>query len=152
MVPQHFQLVAPYETDPTRWLTMQWLDRHSTKQFHITTSGDSGDRVTARVSTYHEMIEDYAHHPESKCADALGQPADRQTVGLLYRRHVSVGEIHMIGKESNGLENVEAGVEHDAENVYTDYPILGERIGRGRLSQPCKPRSCRCWSRHAKED
>jgi len=121
MVPQHFQLVAPYEKDPARWLTMSWLDRHSTKQFQITIAGDSGDRKTARVSTYHEMIDDYAHHPESKCADASGQPSDRQTVGLLYRRHVSIESIHRIGKESNSLEEVDAGVEHYVENVYTEY-------------------------------
>jgi hypothetical protein len=121
MVPQHFQLVAPYEKDPNRWLSMPWLDRHSTHEYRITTVGDTGDRETARVSTYQETIEDYAYHPESKCADAQGQPADRQTVGLLSRRHVSIDSIHFIGKESNSLEEVEAGVEHDIKNVYPEY-------------------------------
>jgi hypothetical protein len=28
----------------------------------------------------------------------------------------------MIGKESNSLEEVEAGMVHDEDNVYTSYP------------------------------
>ena len=61
--------------DSRQWLSMSWLDRYSTKTFLITTKGDSGDRVTARVSTYAEVIADYEFHPEQKCADALGRGA-----------------------------------------------------------------------------
>jgi len=45
-----------------------------------------------------------------------------QTVGLLYRRHVSINGIKYIGKESNSLEDVESGLIHDQRNVYTEYP------------------------------
>jgi hypothetical protein len=121
MLPQHFQLIASYEKDSRRWLSMTWLDRFSTKRFRITTAGDSGDRLTARVSTCAEVIADYEYHPEAKCADAAGRVCDRQTIGLLYRRHVAIDAIQSIGKESNSLEEVEAGVEHDAANVYTEY-------------------------------
>ena len=121
MLPTHFQLIAPYESDSRQWLSMWWTDRYSKKKFRITTVGDSGDRLTARVSTYAEVIEDYANHPEAKCADANGQPAGRETIGLLQRRHVSIGSVHPIGKESNSLEDVEAGIEHDEANVYTEY-------------------------------
>ena len=121
MLPQHFQLIAPYTLDSRRWLSMPWLDRYSTKTFGITTTGDAGDRVTARVSTYAEVIADYEYHPELKCADAGGRVCERQTIGLLYRRHVTIDAIQSIGKESNSLEEVEAGVEHDAANVYTEY-------------------------------
>jgi len=38
------------------------------------------------------------------------------------RRHVRIGEIKYIGKESNSLEEVEAGLIHAAQNVYTEYP------------------------------
>jgi hypothetical protein len=121
MLPQHFQLIAPYERNASRWLSMRWLDRYSTKTFGITTTGDAGDRVTARVSTYAEVIADYEYHPEAKCADATGRVCDRQTMGLLHRRHVAIDRIQSIGKESNSLEEVEAGIEHDAANVYTEY-------------------------------
>jgi hypothetical protein len=84
---EHFQLIAPYERDSRRWLTMPWIDRYSTKTYQISTAGDHGDRKAARVKTYGEVIEEYAYHSESKCADANGQPSDKQTIGLLHRRH-----------------------------------------------------------------
>ena len=47
--------------------------------------------------------------------------APKQTIGLLQRRHVSVGQITYIGRESNQLEEVDAGTVHDAAGVYTEY-------------------------------
>jgi hypothetical protein len=41
---------------------------------------------------------------------------------LLRRRHVRISQIKYIGKESNGLEDVESGMVHSAENIYTEYP------------------------------
>jgi hypothetical protein len=41
---------------------------------------------------------------------------------LLQRRHIRVAQIIYIGKESNSLEEVEAGTIHSAQNVYTEYP------------------------------
>ncbi len=119
--PEQFQLIAPHEPDPTRWLKMPWIDRYSTKAYRITTTGHHGDRRTARVRTYGEVIEAYDSHPEAKCADAEGRPCDRQTVGLLQRRHVRIDGITAIGKESNSLEEVQAGLVHDEQNVYTEY-------------------------------
>ena len=52
---------------------------------------------------------------------AEDEPANKQTIGLLQRRHVSVGQIIYIGRESNQLEEVEAGTVHDAAGVYTEY-------------------------------
>lgn len=46
-------------------------------------------------------------------------------MGLLRRRNVRIGGIVPIGKESNSLEEVDAGLIHSAENVYTVYPDLG---------------------------
>jgi hypothetical protein len=40
----------------------------------------------------------------------------------LQRRHVGIGQIRYVGKESNSLEEVESGLVHSAENVYTGYP------------------------------
>jgi len=64
---------------------------------------------------------DYEFHAESKCADPEGNPSDQQTIGLLQRRHVHIELIKYIGKESNSLEEVEAGLHHSPENVYTEY-------------------------------
>jgi hypothetical protein len=43
-------------------------------------------------------------------------------VGPLQRRHIRIDQIKYIGKESNSLEEVDAGLIHSAENVYTEYP------------------------------
>ena len=38
------------------------------------------------------------------------------------RRHIRVGQIIYIGKESNKLEEIESGIIHSAQSVYTEYP------------------------------
>ena len=61
---------------------------------------------------------------KSKCADASGNPCERQTTGLLQRRHIKILKIDLIkriGKESNSLESVDEGVVHSDQNVYTAY-------------------------------
>ena len=122
--PEHFHLVAPYVTNPRKWLKMDWIDGYgsSGNLYRITTAGHHGNRYTARVKTYGEVLEQYEFHPESKCADASGNPCDKQTVGLLQRRYIQAEQIKYIGKESNSLEEVEAGTVQTPENVYTEYP------------------------------
>lgn len=152
---ERFQLVAPYEADPERWLKTLWIDRYSGKTFRITTRGHHGGRGIARVQTYGDVIESYAYHPEAKFADVRGEPCGKQTVGLLQRRHVRIGVLNNIGKESNSLEEVQAGIEHEQADVYTEYPdprrtqwrmkvlpavntaplITLERMCKGRLSR-----------------
>jgi hypothetical protein len=51
-----------------------------------------------------------------------GKPSGKQTFGLLRRRHVRVERIIYIGKESNRLEEIEAGVIHSPKSVYVEYP------------------------------
>jgi hypothetical protein len=74
------------------------------------------------VKTYGDVLREYAFHAESKCADANGNLSGKQTIGLLQRRHVRIDQIKHIGKESNMLEEIEAGLIHSAQNVYTEYP------------------------------
>jgi hypothetical protein len=81
-----------------------------------------GTRQTARVKTYGDVLREYDFHPESKCADAGGHPSGKQSIGLLQRRHVQIEQIKAIGKESNSLADVDAGMIHSAQNVYTEYP------------------------------
>jgi hypothetical protein len=87
----------------------------------ITTLGHCGTKQTARVKTSGDVVTEYEFHPESKCADASGSVCQRQTVGLLQRRHVKIDQIKCIGKESNSLEDVDAGMEHSGKAVYTEY-------------------------------
>jgi hypothetical protein len=119
--PEHFHLVAPYELNPKEWLKKDWIDQYSGKLYRISTEGHHGTRNTARVKTYGEVLQEYEFHPEAKCADAEGNACGKQTIGLLQRRHIEVSLIKYIGKESNSLEEVEAGLIHSAQNVYTEY-------------------------------
>ena len=119
--PEKFHLTTPYNSDPRTWLEKEWIDQHSGRLFRITTRGHCGSRRTARVKTYDDVATEYEFHAEAKCADTLGNPCSRQTIGLLKRRHVKIGQIKCIGKESNSIENVESGQEHSEKNVYTDY-------------------------------
>jgi hypothetical protein len=118
---ERFHLIAPYEADSREWLKKTWTDKYSGSDYRITTTGHHGDRHTARVKTYGEVLREYEIHPESKCADATGKPCAKLTVGLLQRRHVRIDQIMYVGKESNSLEEVDAGLVHSPENIYTIY-------------------------------
>lgn len=67
-------------------------------------------------------MHEYEFHPESKCADEKGNPCGRQTIGPLYQRYIRIDYIVCIGKESNTLEDVDAGLIHSEKSVYTEYP------------------------------
>ncbi len=120
--PERFHLISPYEKDSRQWLKKDWIDQYSGKDYRITTTGHHGDRRTARVKTYGDVLIEYEYHPESKCADANGDTCSKQTVGLLQRRHVRIQQLKYIGKESNSLEEVESGLIHSEQSVYTEYP------------------------------
>jgi hypothetical protein len=118
---ERFHLIAPYESDPRRWRKMDWIDQYTGMPYRITTEGHHGGRQTARVKTYGDVLREYEYHPESKCADSDGNACGKQTVGLLERRHICVEQITYIGKESNKLEEVESGLIHEGQDVYTEY-------------------------------
>ena len=100
---------------------MDWIDQYTGSSCRITTVGHSGTKRTARVKTYGDVLREYGYHPESKCADAAGNACEKQTIGLLRRRHICIDQIRYIGKESNQLEAVDAGLVHCEKNIYTEY-------------------------------
>jgi hypothetical protein len=118
--PERFQLVAPYEPDPRRWLQMDWTDHYSGDTFRIHTDGPpSPDSV--KVKTNRDVLDRYRNHPEPKSLDANGKPCTRSTIGVLQRRPVRATEIAYIGKESNRLEDATAGLVHDLGEILTNY-------------------------------
>lgn len=118
-----FQLVAPYEAEPNRWLRLPWVDRSSGERYRVATSPEATGPDVARIKTYRDVLAEFRSHPEAKSAAPEGRPCDRRTAGLLDRRIVrSVRALTThVGKESNRLEEVEAGVEHDPDEVWTEY-------------------------------
>jgi hypothetical protein len=127
--PEKFHLIAPYELDPDCWLDLPWIDQYSGKQYEITTEGFHGSRGVARVKTYGEVLREYEFHSGAKSADPKGKPSGKQTIGLLGRRHVRVDRIIYIGKESNRMEEIEAGIIHSL-------------VARGEIFND--PRRCSC--------
>ena len=119
--PEHFHLIAPYNNKWTEWLKMRWIDQYTGNTYRITTDGNDGTRKTAFVKTYGDVLSEYEFHPEAKCADAAGNACGKQTAGLLRRRKVCIDLLRYIGKESNSLEAVEAGLIHSEAGTYTEY-------------------------------
>lgn len=99
---------------------MPWTDIHCRKTYRITTVGPgAGDLV--RVKDYRDVLAEYEVHPEPKSAALDGSPCGPGTQGLLQRRPVRVGRVVHIGKEANRLEDVEAGLVHDMDEVVEVY-------------------------------
>jgi hypothetical protein len=120
--PERFHLIAPYEADSRQWLKMKWIDQYTGQEYSITTDPEAFcGGGTARVKTYDEVAREYEYHPEAKCADADGNACEKPTTELLQRRHVWIDIIKYIGKESNVLEDVEAGLIHSEHGAYTEY-------------------------------
>src|SRR5438552_18357172 len=59
----HFQLLAPYNSDPRRWASMTWTDYYSGKRYAIATTGHSSSGVI-RAKSYADAFGDYRNHPE----------------------------------------------------------------------------------------
>ena len=62
---ERFHLIAPYESDPRKWIKLDWIDQYTAKRHRITTAGHHGARQVARVKTYGEVLREYEYHPES---------------------------------------------------------------------------------------
>jgi hypothetical protein len=119
--PKRFQLVAPYNPKPGKWLAMRWMDRYSGETYRATLSEHSSLEGEARLKTYSDVIRAYRFHPEFKSDAPDGGPCGRKTRGLLARTHVEAIGFVYIGKESNKLEEVEDGVIHDLGEVLNEY-------------------------------
>jgi hypothetical protein len=119
--PERFHLVTPYESDPRKWREKDWIDQYSGETYRITTTSQHGTRRSARIKTVRDILTEYEFHPEPKYADSDGAACTKQTVGLLRRRHIQVELVKYIGKESNSLDEVESGMVHSAQDVYTEY-------------------------------
>ena len=119
--PARFQPVAPYEADPSRWHNLPWIDRYSGNRYRVGSAGDRDDPKVMQLQTYRDVVREFRTHPEAKSADVEGMGCGRRTVGLLQRRAVQESYVAHVGKEANKLEEVEAGLEHDPEIIYTEY-------------------------------
>jgi hypothetical protein len=120
--PTHFRLIAPYESNPARWLQLPWIDLYTGKHWQVTTDPHNHRADVVRVKTYRDVLALYQHHPEPKSLDPDGNPCSRRSPpGLLARRPITMLTISLIGKESNRLDETVAGLIplDDAQTTYT---------------------------------
>ncbi|GAA0411822.1 hypothetical protein [Streptomyces luteireticuli] len=124
--PAAFRLLAPYDRDPAQWERLVWRNLHTPDGPTYRITGDGFDpnlrpADTARVQTFRTVLTAYRQHPEHKAADPTGHPCTAGTRGLLARRTVRAHSLHHIGKESNSLEHVRAGLVAHLDEVQADY-------------------------------
>jgi hypothetical protein len=120
MDPRHFHLIAPFEADPRKWTEMPWTDIYSEREYGITTNPIFAPGLV-RVKSYRDVIESHRYRPEYKSNASGGNPCTRTTTGLLERRVVVAGDVIHVGKESNRLGDVEAGLLHDWADIVSSY-------------------------------
>ena len=111
--------IAPFERDPTKWLSLAWMDRRTGRALKVGTGPNLPPDT--RLKTYRDEIEEDIHHPEPNSLGLDGEVCHRQTKGLLARRPVQIASPELIGKGANRLEEVEAGLVHRFEDVQTSY-------------------------------
>jgi len=116
-------LVAPFETDPTRWYDMAWTDIYTSNIYRITDTIDPTNAEAIPVNTLRHVLESWATNPEPKSVAPDGQVCSRDTIGLLGRRPVRTTPelVTLIGKESNHLEEARAGL-MERGDVLNEYP------------------------------
>jgi hypothetical protein len=122
--PSRFHLVAPFESDPRKWGKLPWTNLYDeTGKGYTLHTGSTLYAVpdTVRAKTYADVLRDYRLHPESKSLAPDGTVCTGSTTGFLRRRPVTAVYLTHVGKESNRLEEVEAGLVHDPDEVYTAY-------------------------------
>ena len=116
--PGPFQLIAPDGVDA---LTQPWTDLHSGNIYRVSATAEFGGRGIARIQTHGDVLERYRVHPESGTVGPHDRPSTGETVGLLSREPRTVCRVLYVGKESNRLEEVQAGMVDDANQVFTVY-------------------------------
>jgi hypothetical protein len=122
--PARFHLVAPFEANPRKWAKLAWTNLYDTSGTRYTIRTRASLYAVpgeVRVKTYRDVLAEYRQHPETKSLAPDGTLCTGTTVGLLRRRPVTALYLTHVGKESNRLEEVEAGLVHDPEEVYTEY-------------------------------
>jgi hypothetical protein len=136
--PERFILIAPHTDDTRRWRSLSWINRYDGQRYRVETAAADRDPQAAVLQTFGAYLRQFRHHPEAKSAGADGRPCERQTVGLLQRREVRIGYVVHVGKEANKLEQVEAGIVGDQDEVYTVYEDSWEDVRFALERMPVK--------------
>lgn len=116
--------IAPYESNPSKWDDLEWLDRRTGEPVSITIEPSHGTirPGVVRVRTYRDVLNDYVGHPEAKSLGPDSRIVGRRTVGLLRRRPVEgVVPAMLIGKEGNRIDDRLSGLVTDTVEYRSEY-------------------------------
>ncbi|MDR3687191.1 MAG: DNA polymerase [Coriobacteriia bacterium] len=116
---KHFTLVAPYVADASKWRELEFVEIHTGMHYPVTVGEIIEGAVTLKA--YADIAWEYVAHPETKMADSEGRSGLQQGNEMLHRRHVEVQSIEYIGKESNLLDEANAGLVRDPVQVRNRY-------------------------------
>lgn len=123
--PARFLLITAYDNNPERWTELDWRNRYDPNgpSYTITTDRNAPPAAhLAGVQSYADVLHQYRMHPEHKFNGPDGQPCGRNTAGVLRRRPVHlVGAARLIGKETNRLDEVQAGLITNVGDVLNEY-------------------------------
>jgi hypothetical protein len=127
---QRMVLVSPYERDPRRWLGVPWFNRYSGREYRLSLEPSKGyvRPGVVRPRSYGDVLRQYRANEEAKSLGPDGSPCEQRTHGLLQRRHVRMRTVTHIGKESNRLEDAQAGVIEDLDEVVNEYDDYYDRV------------------------
>jgi hypothetical protein len=153
--PGHFRLVAPFESDQTKWDRLKCInigDPQDQRRYELTTrfnSSEYGKR--AIVEIFDDLFYRYMLHREAKSLSPDGTTCKADTRGLLGRAHIIAGRHRRIGKETDrrweegddleSLMYVPVEYEHPAEQQEPAHLVRArerlimkiKRIGKRKL-------------------
>jgi hypothetical protein len=109
-----------FESNLQQSMRLPWVDFKSGDPIRIDwfASGHANAIGVISLQTY---IDAYQQHAESTAADASGNPADEQTIGLPYRLPIRLALVSRIGKEVDRLG------EDEGADLEADQPVGYER-------------------------
>jgi hypothetical protein len=130
--PKSFHLLAPYSTEAKKWGSQTWTDAYSGAEFGVITGSSYLPEIVS-IRSLADIKGEFLAHGEIKSETRDGEPAGARTRGLLQRRHVSPAEMVLIGKESNRLDEIAAGLHGDWREILADYGSRKHRPSRELL-------------------
>ena len=119
--PEQLQLIAPWEPDAREWKDIRWINRDQPAQQYRAVMGHRPRECEIQIKTYRDVLNDYRIHPEAKSLAPDGRRSGWHTRGLLNRRPVTATRLHYIGKESNELEEADAGILPETADRQVEY-------------------------------
>lgn len=122
--------IAPFESNARKSMKLQWVDFNTGDPIRLDWH-HTALASTIGVTPLADYVDQYQRHPEAKAADANGNPAGPDAIGLLGRLRVRSKRLARIGKEVDRLDEDEGAalepdqpIEYDCDDLAADIEYL----------------------------